>query len=125
VILATKGNILGGYTPVEWESRVGGFLKADDSEKSFLFTLKNPHNVPAKTFALKTKGKPVAIDCNAEHGPCFSDIDVSNNCNANTDSSTYFFGFAYTNDTGLYGKTFFTGALFFKVKEIEIFKITE
>jgi hypothetical protein len=46
VISDTKGNIFGGFTPVEWESRTpnsewDGFncLKADDSLKSFLFTL--------------------------------------------------------------------------------------
>jgi hypothetical protein len=53
VILDTKGNIFGGFTPVEWESRPSSYWKADDSLKSFLFTLKNPHNIPAMRFALK------------------------------------------------------------------------
>jgi hypothetical protein len=62
VILDTKGNIFGGFTPVEWESRTprrswddSNCWKWDDSLNSFLFTLKNPHNVPARRFALKNE----------------------------------------------------------------------
>jgi hypothetical protein len=52
VILDTKGNIFGGFTPLEWESRASWpFNKGDDSLKSFLFTLKNPHNMTARKFA--------------------------------------------------------------------------
>jgi hypothetical protein len=61
VILDTDGNIFGGFTPVEWESRYGE--KADPSLMSFLFTLKNPHNVPARRFALKAEKKNKAISC--------------------------------------------------------------
>jgi hypothetical protein len=35
------------------------------------------------------------------------------------------FGYTYTNDTGLDGKMFFTGSKNFKVKEIEVFEITD
>jgi hypothetical protein len=46
---------------MEWESRVwngksgkeNSCLKGDDSLKSFVYTLKNPHNIPARRFALK------------------------------------------------------------------------
>jgi hypothetical protein len=96
VILDTNGNIFGGFTPVEWESRVwnekGGNednrFKADDSQKSFLFTLKNPHNIPARRFALKAERKDWAIVCHSQYGPDFRDIAVSDNCNANTHSET-------------------------------------
>jgi hypothetical protein len=64
VILDTKGNIFGGFTPVEWDSSYD--LKADDSQKSFVFTLKNPHNIPARRFALKAEKKHHAIMCNSE-----------------------------------------------------------
>jgi hypothetical protein len=54
VILDTKGNIFGGFTRQKWESPVlnwrqkteKDFLKTDHSLKSFLFTLKNPHDIP-------------------------------------------------------------------------------
>jgi hypothetical protein len=63
VILDTNGNIFGCFTPVEWELPHQGKLKADASLKSFLFTLKNPHNVPARRFALKAEKKNEAINC--------------------------------------------------------------
>jgi hypothetical protein len=49
---------------------------------------------------------------------------VYDNCNANTDSQTKL-GPVYTNDTGLDGRTVFTGSWEFKVKEIEVFEITD
>jgi phosphopantetheinyl transferase (holo-ACP synthase) len=132
VILDTNGNVFGGFTPVEWEStewngkfgKESNYFKADDSLRSFVFTLKNPHNIPARRFALKAEAKWTAIYCHSNWGPHFRDIYVSHNCNANTDSWTEL-GNVYTNDTGLNGKTVFTGSLSFQVKEIEVFEITE
>jgi hypothetical protein len=123
VILDTNGNIFGGFTPVKWESEHG--LKADRSQKSFLFTLKNPDNIPARRFALKAEKKHLAISCDSGWGPTFgNDMGVSDNCNANTGSNTYL-GRAYTNDTGLDNGIVFTGSRFFQVKEIEAFEITD
>jgi hypothetical protein len=130
VILDTDGNIFGGFTPVEWESPAftpesDGKRKEDPSLKSFLFTLKNPHNVSARRFALKAENNYMTIYCDSENGPCFyGAIGVLNNSNANTDSYTKWFDDNYTNDTGRDGSTFFTGSLHFQVKEIEIFEIT-
>jgi hypothetical protein len=129
VILDTKGNIFGGFTPVEWESRQAvGYAdncrKADDSQKSFLFTLKNPHNIPARRFGLKAEEKHAAIVCDSKCGPVFDDVAVSDNCNANTGSYTCL-GLAYTNDTGLYGDVVFAGSSEFQVREIEVFEIAD
>jgi hypothetical protein len=128
----TWGNIFGGFTPLAWESReydrtVGGAncLKADPSLGSFLFTLKNPHKVPARKFALKADEQEEAIRCDASWGPHFYDIGVSDLCNATTKSFTSDFGLSYANDTGLEGETFFTGSQSFTVKEIEVFEITD
>jgi hypothetical protein len=126
VILDTNRNIFGGFTPVELESPPQGKSKADASLKSSLFTLKNPHNVLARRFALKANEKIKAIDCSSNWSPCFGvDINVYVNCNANTNSFTPVFGRSYTNDTGLDGKTFFTGSQKFNAKEIEMFEITD
>jgi hypothetical protein len=122
VILDTKGNIFGGFTPVEWESGREHF-KADDSLKSFLFTLKNPYNIQTRRFALKAENKRRAIYCDSGWGPCFGDMAVSDNCNANTRSSTSL-DFSYTNDTGLDADVVFVGWRSFQVKEIEVFEIT-
>jgi hypothetical protein len=125
VILDTKGNIFGGFTPVKWES--GNSHKADDSLKSFLFTLKNPHNIPARRFPLKAEMKHSAIYCLSGYGPLFGEtgggICVYDNCNAGSQSNTGFD--SYNNDTGQAGDEFFTGSLYFQVKEIEVFEITD
>jgi hypothetical protein len=99
--------------------------KADDSLKSCLFTLKNPHNIPARRFALNAERKHEAIRCDSGRGPVFGGgIAVSGNCNANTASWTHL-GSAYTNDTGLVGGIVFTGSQDFQVREIEVFEIAD
>jgi hypothetical protein len=123
VILDTDGNSFGGFTPVEWDS--SSVRKADRSLKSFLFTLKNPHNIRARIFALKAEEKDNALFCDSDRGPGFCDIGVLGNSNANTLSFTSCFGHSYTNDTGLDGKTVFTGSEFFQVREIEVFEIRQ
>jgi hypothetical protein len=123
VILDAKGNIFGGFTPVKWESGYGDY-KADGSGKSFLFTLKNPHNVPARRFALKAEKKHAAISYDSHWGPRFyAGIGVSDNCNTNTENYTQLDG-CYMNNTGLDNRRFFTGSPNFQVREIEVFEIT-
>jgi hypothetical protein len=92
-------------TPLEWESRKWNektvketnIFKADMSLKSFLFTLKNLHNVPPRMVVLK-----------AEH------------INADTNRNTSRFSSGSTNNTGLDGLAFFTGSMNFQVRTIEV-----
>jgi hypothetical protein len=89
VTSVVKENIFGGFTPVKRESRGG--IRADPSLKSFLVTLKNPHNLAVGKFALKAEEKSGTIYCDRKAGPGFgwNDIGVSDNCNANTNSRTH------------------------------------
>jgi hypothetical protein len=120
----TEGNIFGGFTPVEWESAYK--RKADPSLKSFLFTLKNPHNFLARKFALKAEKKDEAISCYPSWGPHFFDIGARDNCNCNAIIGSFTaLGSHYANDTGLDGEIVFTGSGYFQVKEIEVFEITD
>jgi hypothetical protein len=112
----TRGNIFGGFTPVEWESLdwknpynfARPTARADVSLKSCLFTLKNPHSLQPRRFALRDEGKSSAIYCSPSLGPHFCDIAVWDNCNANARSYASAFGQRYNNDTELDGGTFFT-----------------
>jgi hypothetical protein len=126
----TKGNVFGGFTPVEWESDRDGKLKGDDSQCSFLFALRNPHGVPPRKFALRAEKRERAILCNSAYCSIFGsngDIYVSNNCNANRGSYTHigtrYSNTTYANDTAF--ADFFTGALYFTVNEIEVFEIAD
>jgi hypothetical protein len=138
VVLDTGGTIFGGFTPIEWDSRVwngqngrqNNCYKTDDSEQSFVFTLKNPHNIPARRFLLKTKAKWQAIGCLSVCGPYFpGGFQILQNCNAQANSRACYFGSVYINDTGVGGlsphSTFLTGSEHFQVKEIEVLEITD
>jgi hypothetical protein len=125
LISDTDGNIFGGFTPLPWEC--DSKCKCDDSLQSFVFTLKNPHNVPPRKSSLKAACKRFAMCCHTEDGPRFgggSDIRIVDACNANTDSYPSF-GHTYVNDTGVNGKGLFACSHQFKVHDIEIFEISD
>jgi hypothetical protein len=122
IILTTGGYIFGGFTPLAWDSSGGD--KADNTGKSFLFSLKNPPNTDPKIFPLSIASQ--AIYCNASYGPTFGngfDIHVGDNCDQNTSNWTNL-GNGYTNDTGLDDQQVFTGEYKFQVQEIEVFTIS-
>jgi hypothetical protein len=64
VVVNTDGNVFGGFTLLKWKSDAK--WKRDDSLRSFLFTLTNPHGVPPKKVALKEEQKHCAIYCISE-----------------------------------------------------------
>jgi hypothetical protein len=47
LIVDTGGNVFGGFTPLQRESRTSNCCKCDDSLKSFIFMLKNLH-IPSR-----------------------------------------------------------------------------
>jgi hypothetical protein len=125
LILDTAGNVFHGFTPLHWDSR--GKCKCDHSLTSFLFMLKDPHNIPARKLALKAKMKHSAIWCSSLSGPKFGsgrDIGIQDGHNRNTNSQNSL-DTTYNNHIQLDGFTFFTCLRNFPVKEIEIFKITD
>jgi hypothetical protein len=93
----------------KWNGKAGqedNRWKADPSLKSFLFTLKNPHNIPARKFALMAEGEDRAIVCDSSWGAHFFDIGVSS-------SNWSRLGGSYANDTRLDEETVFTGSKWF------------
>jgi uncharacterized coiled-coil protein SlyX len=129
LIKTPQGFVFGGFTPCRWESGppLGQFI-GDETLKSFLFTIKNPHNTNPRKFPLKADRCAKAVFVDLGCGPTFgggSEIAVGSNCDSKAVSSTRGFGNAYVNDTQLDGKTFFTGEPSFVVKEIEVFAVIE
>jgi hypothetical protein len=122
VILTTKGFIFGGFIPIAWDSSNSN--KADNSQQSFVFSVKNARNSDPRSFPLVNS--KCAIKCCASYGPTFgngNDIHIADRCNENTRNFTNL-GYGYRNDTGLNGREVFTGNSNFQVKEIEVFTIT-
>jgi hypothetical protein len=121
-----NGNIFGGFTPVAWESRTQPpYPKADPSLKGFLFSLKNPHNLPVTKFALRDEMKDRAIVCDSSYGPRWPDLTVVDACNGCRARNATSLGNSYANPTGLDGESVFTGATNFIVAKIEVFMITD
>jgi hypothetical protein len=67
LIETTDGYVFGGFTPVAWDS--SGNYKEDTSDRSFLFTMKNPRGSDGLKFALTHPLK--AIYCNSGYSRTF------------------------------------------------------
>jgi hypothetical protein len=121
LIASTNDCIFGGYTPLVWRSR--NMSPPDPSRDSFLFTIKNPYNLPAQIF--KQQRQDCAIRDYGRCGPCFGsgyDLYVGENCQT-TNGCWSKLGETYSNVTGILGNRVLTGAEFFTVKDIEVFEV--
>jgi hypothetical protein len=121
LISSTNDCIFGGHTPVAWSSQNG--YGQDPSLKSFIFTLKNPHNLSPRIF--KQKQAEYAIYNYSLWGPIFAghqDLAVCGQCHS-VNSSYSNVGNGYINDTGIPGNQVLSGAQNFTVAEIEVFEV--
>jgi hypothetical protein len=91
--------------------------------KSFIFSVKNPHNIEGKKFSISAP--EYAIYCNSSLGPTFGahSIYVADGCNENASSSTS--GTWICERYGMRANQFFTGSENFTAKEIKVFTIPE
>jgi hypothetical protein len=117
------GFLFGCFTPVKWESRVpkeeydvNDRWKRDDSMKTFLFMLKNSHNIPVRKSSIipgmvRLLAMPFMFPITAMQS-------ISCSCCADC-------GIVCTNNTGPDRDTVFTRAFSFQVKEITVFEITD
>jgi hypothetical protein len=95
----------------------------DSSLKSFLFTIKNPHNLATRIFAQKRQER--AIFGSSSYGPVFgagSDLQIRGDFYG-SNSNYSKLGNTYANDTEIAGTTVLTGSQHFRVKEIEVFEV--
>jgi hypothetical protein len=131
--------LIGGFTPVPWDSivfaRTSSWYREDPSRQSFLFTLNNPHRLPPQRFHLLPSQQGSAVVCRGCVGSFFDwsgpfafgrghDIIVSENCDENRASYSAL-GTTYANDTGVNGKLLLAGSRYFKVREIEVFELSD
>jgi hypothetical protein len=137
VIRDTGGSIFGGFTPIAWESVVWNMkcnsenncLREDASQKSFVFTVKNPWNTGPKRFPLRREQQSQAVFCYRLYGPVFGyDLpDLSVSLGSGDSSHTKGFGQTYEFDAtlapGIDPQLFLTGKVEFTLAEIEVFEI--
>ena len=118
-----KGYIFGGYASVSWSTTINGYYKAPDC---FIFTLTNIHNIEPTKF--KAKNSTDIVFHGSSHGPHFGgDIKIFEDFNQSQAISK--FPDDYEDCLGK-GKSIFTGDQnnnngYFKVKEIEVFKMSK
>jgi hypothetical protein len=131
VVMDIDGNIFGGFTPLEWESRAWNNFKGNDnntwkpdpSSKSFIFTLVNPDKVPPMKFTLRNQNW--ALRCSFSLGPTFgNNFVVSNDSDTNARSFARPMGGTYGNDAWPTSSGFTTKSST-TVKEIEVFEIVD
>jgi hypothetical protein len=129
IVETTEGCIFGGYAHCKWPEQ--GWV-GDPSEKSFLFTHTNPHNIGARRFGMKSDGKSDRVLHHyADHRHLVymgngGAIVLKPGCNGNWESQTGAFndtvnnrGLTFENDSGRNG--LFTASDNYRVKEVEIF----
>ena len=121
-----KDNIFGGYSSKPIGGEINTFTSAPDS---FLFTLTNIHNSEPTKFPSKNDGKEIWNTPN--YGPVFGGgpYDLGINGDFINEGGWSNFPYSYQDILGK-GKSVFTGDLnnknsFFKIKEIETFKLIE
>ena len=135
-IIKSDGDfIFGGYTEINWESttwngHVGEKNNARRNGKGneFVFTLKNPHNIPPSKFNMKQDWLNHSICCDVNLGPIFgcNDIRIENDCNTRRNSFSYYDfnpGEYCFDDTTGKKRLLFTGEKSYNVKEIEVFNV--
>ena len=124
----TSGHVFGGFASVPWGGINASYKQAPGS---FLFTLTNMHGIQPTKFPLKDENDKKAIYYRADktYGIAFGaghDLYVHSDCNTNKASySSRSFPNSY-NDTTEKGNSIFssdTSDCYFKVKEVEVFKV--
>ena len=117
-----KGNIFGGYASISWTSD-NNYHAANGS---FLFTLTNIHGTAPTKFP-NTQSYNYAVYHGNNRGPSFGgnhDLYISDNY-LNNNSSYCSFGYSYPDVLGK-GNSTFSGDvnnIYFKLKELEVFKL--
>ena len=117
VIKSSNGFLFGWWTPISWKS-TGSIYEYTADASTFIFTLTNPADVPAK---YKIKDARYALCHYSTFGPTLGnghDIYVPNNSNTNAGCTN--FPDSYDDTTGR-GNNTFTGNRNFTVSEIEVF----
>jgi hypothetical protein len=119
VIQSSEDYVFGGYTSLAFRSQYNG--EHDASKRTYVWTLKNPHNLPPQIFPQKTQF--VGIQDYPHCGPSFGrpDLYVLDRGNATDQNSSNLSQFV--NDSGIAGHEVLTGARHFVVKEIEVFQV--
>lgn len=124
IITTSDGYIFGGYAAIPWGSRGGE--GEDNSETSFLFSLKNPYSRPPERFRLI--GRYNAIYDKEDYGPSFGwasrDIFLGGDMSKQGSSLVGGGNFpSYANHTGIEPDRLLTGRAQFQPADVEVYQV--
>ena len=114
-----KGNIFGGYASISWENN-GGYRSASDS---FLFTLTNIYGIQPTKFP--NLNSNYSLYFNNSYGPTFGSHSIYT-CNDFLNSNSNYGAFSSYQDTLGKESSIFSGdtnSQYYKLKELEVFKL--
>jgi len=116
IIVSSTGDIFGGYTSNSWNGNTNNYV---NDNSSFIFTLKNKHNIKPTKYICNYP--QYGIYDNSSYGPCFGGgFDICIYDKANTSTSNYTnFPHSYTDSTGVGRETLTTYN--FTVRDYEVF----
>jgi hypothetical protein len=122
-----QDRVFGGYTPLPWDGR-GAYVPEPGTGRpvGFLFNLNPGKGGPPRRYEMYGGSKPYAIFCGPNYGPIFGnghDLVICDQCDQRADSYTKC-GTGYTTGGSDEDKYFHTVEKF-KVREIEVFQLTE
>ena len=123
LIKSISGNIFGGYSSKGWDSANLGY---SNDEYAFLFSLVNKEHSP---FLIKCSMPDYAIYYDSNYGPIFGagmDLSIITNSNVtceNTGRLGYSYKHPFYDDSSEEARYFLAGSYYFRIEEIDIFKI--
>lgn len=119
IVKSANGCIFGGYASISW----GTDNKGHKAPRSFLFTLKNVHELPPARFPLKDKADSNAVfhysNCGAAFGKG-ADLIIYSPFNSSGKSHT---GFSTYQDLSGKGYSILSGERSFVASDVEVFKV--
>jgi hypothetical protein len=120
LICSTNDCIFGGYPALAWSYRNG--YVPDPSQKTFIFTVKDPHNRAAPI--VKLKDAQCAINDQAQFSPTFDGTAFCVCHKCQTSNSSYLnLNNHCVNDTVIAGNRVMTGRYNFAVNVSEVFEL--
>jgi len=116
LIHSVNGFVFGGYTTASWVTN----NQYVPNPGGYLFTLRNPHNLPPTKFFITNNIYGIYTD--DHYGPTFGgghDLYVD----ADMTTINFNLGHSYTNTSGKPGNTTFAGSSSCQIEELEVWKV--
>jgi len=115
IIKSQNNFIFGGYVPISWTSS-NSYLT---DQRTFIFTIKNPHNIPPTKYTYTNNGNAVY-----DHASYLSTFGGGHDFYVSGNTCSVAFPTSYSDTTGKGSATFF-GTSSITISEMEVFIVKQ